>query len=32
MAILDIASSDGLLNHWVYGFDPKDVPANPGAH
>ncbi len=26
MAILGIASSDGALNSWLYGFDPEQKP------
>ncbi len=32
MAIFSIASSDGLLNNWVYGFDPKDIKGAHGTH
>ena len=26
MGILGIASSDGALNSWLYGFDPEQKP------
>jgi hypothetical protein len=26
MGILDIASTDGALNSWLYGFDPEQKP------
>jgi hypothetical protein len=32
MDILGIESSDGLLNGWVYGFDPKDIIGSHDPH
>lgn len=29
MDVFGIESSDGMLNRWLYGFDPEDVSRNP---